>query len=147
MVLKRPLNLKRVKFFEDAFRVIAYLGIFFSGIAVFAWPLQTYDSVSSIFMYSWGIFQLFAIIGVFALVLRKPLWEWRVVVFMAFGVCGYFSITLLSFFQGNDTFLARLGDIGALVALLVSRFFFHWGEVLKAQRIESVMQDHEEEMK
>lgn len=145
MVLKRPLNLRRMKFFEDAFRVIAYLGIFFSGIAVFVWPLQTYDGISSIFMYSWGIFQLFAIIGAFALIFRKPLWEWRVVVWMAVGVFGYFTLTLLSVLQGSETFLARLGDIGALVALLVSRFFFQWGEVLKAQEIESVVRDHEEE--
>ena len=131
---------ERVKRLENAARIWAYMMVFISGVAVFAFPLSSYGEVSSYFMYGWGIFQLTSIIGAYSVLCRKPLLEWRIVVFMAFGVSCYGIISLISLLTtGQTSNLARIGDIFGLVFLLISRYFFQWGEVLKAQEIEVVV--------
>lgn len=136
------MTLKRVKWYENAFRVAAYLVVFISGVAVFLFPLTSYNDVSNYFMYGWGIFQLTGLVGAYSVAFRKPLLEWRIVVFMAFGVACYGIIGIISMMQGTPSHLARIGDIAGLVFLLISRYFFQWGEVLKAQEIESVVLSH-----
>lgn len=138
------MTLERVKRLENAARIWAYLMIFISGIAVFLFPLSSYNEVSNYFMYGWGFFQLTSILGAYSVLRRKPLLEWRVVVFMAFGVSCYGIISIIGALQGTPSHLARIGDIFGLVFLLVSRYFFQWGEVLKAQEIESVVISHGE---
>lgn len=141
----KQMTLKRVKWLEDVARVGAYLMVFVSGVAVFLFPLSSYDEVSNYFMYGWGVFQFTALLGAYSVVRRKPLLEWRIVVFMAFGVSCYGMISIISMLQGTPSHLARVGDIFGLVLLLISRYFFQWGEVLKAQRIESIVQVHDQE--
>lgn len=137
------MTLKRVKRLENAARIWAYMMVFISGVAVFAFPLSSYNEVSNYFMYGWGIFQLTAIVGAYSVFARKPLLEWRVVVFMAFGVSCYGIISLISLLTTDQpSNLARIGDIFGLVFLLISRYFFQWGEVLKAQEIEAVVISH-----
>ena len=136
------MTLERVKWLENVARVVAYMMIFISGIAVFLFPLSSYNEVSNYFMYGWGLFQLTALLGAYSVYRRKPLQEWRIVVFMAFGVSCYGIISVISMLQGTPSHLARVGDIFALVFLLISRYFFQWGEVLKAQEIESVVISH-----
>lgn len=139
------MTLKRVKWLENMARVWAYMMIFISGVSVFLFPLTSYDEVSNYFMYGWGFFQLTAILGAYSVLFRKPLLEWRIVVFMAFGVSCYGIMSIISFLNtGQFSNFARIGDIFALVLLLVSRYFFQWGEVLKAQEIETVVISHGE---
>lgn len=139
------MTLKRVKWLENVARIWAYMMIFISGVSVFLYPLTSYDEVSSYFMYGWGFFQLTSILGAYSVLFRKPLLEWRIVVFMAFGVSCYGIMSLISLLTtGQLSNLARIGDIFGLVFLLISRYFFQWGEVLKAQEIESVVISHGE---
>lgn len=137
------MTLGRVKTLENASRIWAYMMIFISGVSVFLFPLTSYNEVSSYFMYGWGFFQLTSILGAYSVLRRKPLLEWRVVVFMAFGVSCYGIIGIINLLTtGQPSNLARIGVIFGLVFLLVSRYFFQWGEVLKAQEIEAVVLSH-----
>lgn len=130
---------------EDAARAIAYTWLIVSGIGVLAFPLQSYtDMGTQILSLGWGVLQLTAVIALAGVVFQKPLWEWRVLVFMGLGVAAYAGISWIAVITQAPSHMGRAGDITFIVFILIARFFAMWQKVEDAQDYETLLRSRHE---
>ncbi|QCR53194.1 hypothetical protein C1N80_06110 [Brachybacterium sp. SGAir0954] len=125
------------KSFERVVRIAAYVALLISGIGVLVWTPQSYEGISLAFTYAWGIFQVLGGgVALIALLARRVLWEWRVVLVAALGVGFYAGLSWVQVLTEAAVHTARAGDITALFLLLVARWAMLWVKVEEAEAVE-----------
>lgn len=118
---------------EALIRAVMYGLITISGASVLLHPPRSYGQVADVLTTGWGLLQLLAVVGVVAVLARKPLWEWRIAGPVA---CGILLYALVSFQAVGDEglgHLPRATDISALSFALLARFFVLWQKVEQAK--------------
>lgn len=122
------------KSFERVVRIAAYVALLISGIGVLVWTPQSYEGISLVFTYGWGAFQILGGgVALCALLARRVLWEWRVVLFAALGVGLYAGLSWVQVFTEAPVHTGRAGEITALFFLLVARWAMLWVKVEEAE--------------
>ena len=130
------------KAFERVVRIVAYAALLISGIGVLAWTPQSYEGISLAFTYAWGIFQVLGGgVALIALLARRVLWEWRVVLLAALGVGLYAGLSWVQVLTEAPVHTGRAGDITALFLLLVARWAMLWVKVEEAEALQLARQE------
>lgn len=125
------------KGFERVVRIATYAALLISGLGVLLWTPQSYEGISLLFTYAWGAFQVLgAGVAMVALLAKKVLWEWRVVLLAALGVGLYAGLSWVQVFTEAAVHTGRAGDITALTLLLVARWAMLWVKVEEAEAVE-----------
>ena len=115
---------------EAASRIVAYLYIGASGVAVILDRPSTYDGAGEILTVLWGVFQLAGFVLALSVALRKPFLEWATVMIGASGVLCYGVLSLMQVILDGSDHFPRYAIISALFFLMVSRFFAQWVRVV-----------------
>lgn len=130
------------KSFERVVRIAAYAALLISGIGVLVWTPQSYEGISLAFTYAWGAFQVLGGgVALIALLARRVLWEWRVVLLAALGVGLYAGLSWVQVLTEAPVHTGRAGDITALSLFLVARWAMLWVKVEEAEALQLARQE------
>lgn len=112
---------------------VVYALITVSGASVLLHPPRSYGYVADVLTTGWGVLQLLAVVGVVAVITRRPLWEWRVVALVACGILLYALVSYMAVGAEGFGHLPRATDVTALSVALIARFFALWRKVEQAK--------------
>lgn len=112
---------------------VVYALITVSGSSVLLHPPRSYGYVADVLTTGWGVLQLLAVVGVVAVITRRPLWEWRVVALVACGILLYALVSYMAVGAEGFGHLPRATDVTALSVALIARFFALWRKVEQAK--------------
>lgn len=118
---------------EALIRVVMYSLITISGASVLIHPPRSYGQVADVLTTGWGVLQVLAVVGVIAVVTRRPLWEWRIAGPVACGILLYALVSFQAVGSEGRGHLPRAADISALSLALLARFLVLWQKVEQAK--------------